>query len=174
MDRKSLRKKVMSLLKGAAIGDIGEDVFSQRSIPTDVHSLPVALVYIQDVSVDRLDEAPKRYLENAQVVIEVVTKHNDDEQLADEMDDLSALVELAMEGDLELEKELNSMNLVSIFNQTEGDGQSPIGSSKLTYMCEYVREPRPEPVLDDLETIHTEYKINDAEDTVSDSITYEE
>lgn len=164
MDRKYLRKKVVQVLKDAKIPLIDQDVFSQRSVPSSIDSLPVALVYAKTLSADRLDESPKRYIKNMDVMIEVVTQHDDDECLADEMDDLSLLVEKAIEDSIDLEKCTEYVNLKTVINDTEGDGQSPTGSSILTFTIGYVTEPRTDWVLPDLKTISTTYQVNGNED----------
>ena len=167
MDRKYLRKKIVQVLKDANIVGIGQDVFSQRSVPSDVDSLPIALVYTKTLNADRFDEAPKRYLKDLGVIIEIVTKHDDDEQLADEMDDLSLLVENAIELSESLELEVDDVELKSVINRTESDGQSPIGSSILTFIISYITEPREDQTLDDLKTIRTTWQMNGNEDKES-------
>lgn len=171
MDRKYLRKKVVQVLKDAKIPYIDQDVFSQRSVPSNIDSLPVALVYTKTMQADRFDESPKRYLKDLDVMIEVVTQNDDDECLADEMDDLSILVENAIEDSIELEKCTEYINLKTVINDTEGDGQSPTGSSILTFTIGYVTEPRTAWVLPDLKTIQTTYKANGNEDGAQDILT---
>lgn len=160
MDRKYLRKKIVQVLKDAKIQLIDQDVFSQRSVPSSIDSLPVALVYVKTMSADRLDESPKRYIKNLDVTIEVVTQHDNDECLADEMDDLSLAVEKAIDDSIDLEKCTEFVNLKTVLNDTEGDGQSPTGSSILTFTIGYVTEPRTDWVLPDLKTIDTNYNFN--------------
>ena len=171
MNRKYLRKKVVQVLKDAKIPNIDQDVFSQRSVPSDVDSLPVVLVYTKTMQADRLDESPKRYIKDLDVMIEVVTQHDTDECLADEMDDLSMLVEKAIEDSIDLEKCTEYVNLKTVINDTEGDGQSPIGSSVLTFTIGYVTEPRTDWVLPDLKTINTTYNMNGNEDGAQDILT---
>lgn len=171
MDRKYIRKKVVQVLKDAKIPFIDQDVYSQRSVPSAVDSLPVALVYTKTLSAERLDESPKRYIKIIDVTIEVVTQHNDDECLADEMDDLSLSVEKAIEDSIDLEKCTEFVNLKTVMNDTEGDGQSPSGSSILTFAIAYVTEPRTDWILPDLKTIGTTYNINENEDGAQDLLT---
>lgn len=172
MDRKFLRKKVAQVLKDAKIPNIDQDVFCQRSVPSSIDSLPVALVYTKTLAAERLDESPKRYIKDLDVMIEVVTQHNDDEELADELDDLSIAVENAIEDSIELEACTEYANLKSVVNDTESEGQSPTGSSIVTFTIGYVTEPRTNWVLPDLKTISTSYKMNgnendDAKDTLT-------
>lgn len=175
MDRKYLRKKVAQVLKDAKIPHIDQDVFTQRSIPTNIDTLPVALVYTKTLIADRLDESPKRYVKDLDVIIEVITQNDNDECLADELDDLSLLAEKAIEDSIELEKCTEYVNLKSVINDTEGDGQSPIGSSILTFTIGYVTEPRTDWIHPDLKTISTTYRANGNEDdTAQDLITFEE
>jgi hypothetical protein len=161
MDRKLLRKKIVEILKDANIPKIGQDVFSQRSVPSDIEGLPVLLVYSKNTSVQRFDESPKRYMESVDITIECVTQHSDDELLADEMDDLALAVEKVIEDNFELENICQSVELKSVVQDTEGDGQSPVGSAKVTYTFEILNEPRTDIVLPGLKTMENNFKMND-------------
>lgn len=142
MDRKYLRKKIQEVLKAANIEGIGEDVLSMRSIPSNIEELPLALIYTKNETINRFDESPKRYMRNLDVMIEIFVTDNDDECLADSMDDLSRAVEKAIENDREVESCVESIELQSVIYDTAGDGQSPLGSAVLTYQVEYITEPK--------------------------------
>lgn len=175
MNRKSLRKKVIEVLKAANNDLFGQDVFDQRSVPTNIELLPVILVYSKNTSVERFDESPKRYMESVDITMECVTQHDDDSLLADELDDLAAAVEKIIEDNYYLEENCESINLKSIIVDTEGTGQSPIGSAKVTYTFEIVNEPRQDVIHDDLKTLDNNWQINDNENNdAKDRLTLQE
>ena len=142
MDRKYLRKKIQDLLKTANIDGVGNDVFSMRSIPSSIEELPIILLYPKNEGVSRFDEAPKRYLRSLNIIIELITVDDSDECLSDTLDDLSAAIEAAIEKDVDLESCVESVELTSVVYDTEGDGQSPVGSAVLNYQIDYITESR--------------------------------
>jgi len=175
MDRKSLRKKVIEVLKGAKINKIGDDIFSARSVGSQHENLPLILVYTKGESVDRFDESPKSYERDFGISLEIITTHDTDEQLADEMDDLSQLVEDVMERSIQsddLFKMVNDYDLTNVAYDTEGDGESPIGKVQLDYNFNYTTDESR--VFDGpgLKRIKSTYKVNgqqsdDAQDTIT-------
>lgn len=161
MDRKYLRKKIQDLLKAGNIEGIGKDVFSMRSIPSSIEELPVILLYPKNENISRFDESPKRYIRSLNIIIEVITTDDNDEILSDELDRLSADVEKIIEKDTEIESCVESIELQSVIYDTEGDGQSPVGSATLTYQIDYITEPREEGPLADFNTAGAEWHAND-------------
>lgn len=175
MNRKSLRKKIVEVLKAANNPLFGQDVLEQRSVPTDIESLPVILIYSKSTSVDRFDESPKRYLESVDITMECITQHDDDSLLADELDDLAAAVEKIIEDNYYLEENCEFINLKSVMSDTEGDGQSPIGSMRLTYTFGIINEPRQDVVHADLNTLDNNWQMNDnLNNDAKDILTLEE
>lgn len=141
-ERKKIRKRVEKLLKDAKIPKVGQDVFSQRSVPTEHESLPVILLYPRNESIERNDHSPKTYQRTLNLEIEIQTTHDTDDLLADELDELAQAVEDVMEesNDLEGLGCVNQLDLISTLYDTEGEGFSPIGSVRLTYAIEYFTE----------------------------------
>ena len=171
MDRKYLRKKIQQLLKDANIPGVGQDVFSMRSIPTGVDSLPLILLYPKNETLDRFDEAPKRYRRSLDMIIEIQTVHDDDELLTDEMDDLAAKVEQVIEDDIVIEADVEHIELKTVAYDTEGDGQSPIGAVKMTYEIEYITEPRSEVAHPDFNQADAVWNANGhPDDSTKDTI----
>ncbi len=164
MNRKYIRKKIFDLLKNASLPGIGEDVFSMRSVPTSVESLPVALIYPKDELIDRFDESPKRYARALSITIEVISTHDTDDCLTDELDDLAEAIESVIENDTTLELEVESIDLKAVIFDQESDGQSPIGSAKITYDITYISEPRSEGSLPYHDTTHVGWHANEHED----------
>lgn len=160
MDRKYLRKKIQEVLKDANIESIGSDVFSMRSIPSSIEELPIVLIYTKNESINRFDEAPKRYMRSLNVLIEVIVTDGNDECLSDRLDELSSLVEQAIEKDNTIEVQVETIELQSVVYDTEGDGQSPVGSASLNYVVEYITEPRGESLLPEFETADVTWNAN--------------
>lgn len=111
MDRKFLRAKVVQVLKDAKIKGIDQDVFSRRSVPSSIDTLPIALVYTKIMNAERLDESPKSYYKELDITIEVPATHNNDECLADLLDDISLDIEAALENSIELEECTQSVDI---------------------------------------------------------------
>lgn len=171
MDRKSLRKKIQTLLKDADLPGVGKDVLTMTSIPSSIENLPVILLYPKNETIDRFDESPKRYRRSLDIIIEIKTMHDTDELLTDEMDDLTSLVEDIIENDTTIEKEVEHIELKSVNFDTEGAGQSPIGSVKMTYEIDYITEPRIDPEFDSFDNLNATWKANahesdDAQDEI--------
>lgn len=164
MDRKYLRKKIQDLLKAGNIEGVGKDVFSMRSISSDIEELPIILIYPKNENISRFDESPKRYLRTLTIIIEVISTDNNDEILSDELDRLSSDVENVIEKDLEIESCVENIELQSVIYDTEGDGQSPVGSATLTYQVDYITEPREDGPLSDFNTAGAEWHANDHSD----------
>jgi len=144
--RKKIRKAIESHLKRSKILNVGDDIFSRRSIPTEHEALPVILIYPKTEGVDRNDHSPKSYQRILSLELECITTADDDNDLADELDDLAQCVEDSMEefetlqGPKDPNCLLNQLDLNSVVYDTEGEGFSPVGSVKLTYNLEYYTE----------------------------------
>lgn len=161
MNKKSLRKKLIEILKDADHESIGQDVFGQRSVPTKIDALPVVLIYSKVTSVDQRDEAPKSYLKNVDVVFEIVTQHSDDEALEDEMDDLSEWLIKTIEDNFYLEENCEYVTLKAENDDTEGNGESPAGTARITYAFGLNFNPRQDLVFDDLKELDNNFQMND-------------
>lgn len=170
MNRKSLRKKVVEILKAANIPGVEQSIFPNRSIPTGIDTLPVILVYSKNAPVDVRDESPKSYVINQDIVIECITQHDDDEKLSDELDDLSDAVIKVIEDNFYLEENCEDVTLTGIISDTEGEGQSPVGSAKVTFSMAINYYPRQDLILDDLKELDNNFKINDNQNNDAKSI----
>lgn len=158
--RKYFRKRIISILKDAQIATVEDNVFSWRSIPDSINELPVIIVYGKNEISSPLDESPKSYEKQFEVTIEIKTMATDDEELNDELDDLSQLVEDLIEADFDLERQA-LVNHSGTQYQTEPDGQSPVGSVMMTFVITYKKNARNESDLDDLKTIASKWNVND-------------
>lgn len=170
MNRKSLRKELVNIIKAANIPGVGQQVFPNRSIPTNIQTLPVVLVYSKNAPVDQRDEAPTSYIINQEMVIECITQHDDDEKLSDELDDLSDAVVKAIEDSLFLEEECERVILRGFISDTDGEGQSPVGSTKVNYTIPFNYVPRTDMEFPDLKVLENNFKMNDNQDNDAKSI----
>ena len=173
-ERKRIRKKVIEILKEARIPNIGESVFSQRSVPTASEDLPVINVYVKSESVERFNQSPKTYKRNLQIELEINTVHNTDDELSDELDDLSQSVEDALEDAVDIlfamkdskgnEDLINDYDLLSALYDIEGAAQNPYGSVRMIYDFEYFTDEDRPKILPDLKSIKTTIKVNGREE----------
>lgn len=164
MDRKYIRKKIQEHLKNSNISGVGKDVFCMRSIPSNIESLPIILLYPKNETITKFDEAPRRYIRGLSMMIELITTDNNDECLTDEMDDLTLLIEEAIEKDIELKSCIENLELQSVVYDTAGEGDSPVGSATITYLIEYITEPNIRDSFADFNTAATTWKPNGHED----------
>ena len=184
MNRKSIRKRVQQLLKDADIPNIGQDVFAQSATPDSIESLPVINVYTLNEDVDRENWGDKAYRRSLSLTIEIKSKHNTSEELADDLDDLSELAEKAIEQGVEkkapgdsifFKEHFENITLVSTRCTTEPDNQSPVGSCVLLYSFIYISEAAPAAIHKDLKTFGNTYSVNGNEDEeAKDQINFEE
>lgn len=171
MNRKSLRKELVDILKTANICGVNGNVFPNRSIPSNIDTLPVILVYSKNAPIDKRDESPKSYLINQEMVIECITQHDDDSKLSDELDDISDAVIKAIEDSFWLEDNCEDVTLTSLITDTEGTGQSPAGSTKVSYTMSLNYYPRQDLVFDDLKSLDNNFSMNDNQNNDAKSIT---
>lgn len=170
MKRKFIRKKIQEVLKGANIGDVGDDVFCRRSTNTEEDELPLINIYTGSEGAERFDEAPKRYKRSLEVTCEIITSENTDEILCDSLDDLSFWTEQAIENDPVLQgweaydKEGNCIEdteVVSVQYDNEGNGNQPIGSCRVTFIISYIEAPITKKVLAPFTGLDTKWEIGD-------------
>jgi len=173
-ERKRIRHKVVEILKKAQIPSVGESVFSQRSIDTDQEELPAINLYTLSESSERENESPKTYQRNLTLEIEITSTHDNDELLADELDDLAQFVEDVMEGSDDLynlthgnskDKLINDYNLINTEYETQGNGSNPIGKVKLSYAFEYYTDEDRPGILKNFERMETQYNVNGSTDS---------
>lgn len=170
MKRKFLRKRIQEVLKNANIEGVLDDVFCRKSTAHDDGLLPIINIYPNTEGVERFDEAPKRYKRSYQITCEIITTHDNDELLCDEMDDLSSAVEEAIENDPVLqgwEPYDNDNNCVedtesiSVQYDSEGNGSTPVGSCRITFMITYIDAPITRKALAPFKGIDTKWELGD-------------
>lgn len=173
-ERKRIRKKVIEILKNKNIPEVEQSIFSQRSVASGAEELPLIIVYIKSETNERHNESPKSYKRNVLIEIEINTTHNTDDELADEMDDLSQYVEDALEKSEPeffkmkdrkgLDGLINDYNLSSSLYDSDGDGMNPVGSVRLVYDFEYYTDENRESSLADFKKMESTYHVNDNSD----------
>ena len=170
MRRKLIRKRVQQVLKDANIPMVEDDVFCRKSVSHDDDELPYINIYPNSENVDRFDEAPKRYRRDFQITCEIVTTHDNDCLLADELDDIANYVEDAIENDSILQgydpydddgSHIEDTEAISVQYDQEGNGSSPGGSVRLTFNVSYVHNPVSKRVLSPFNGLDTKWKIGD-------------
>lgn len=170
MIRKFIRKRIQEVLKAAKIPGVDQDVFCRKTSSHDDGELPLISIYANTEPVNRFDEAPKRYKRSFEVVIEATTIHDNDELLADELDDLSYHIERAIESDKVLQglspydKSGNCFEdteVTSVQYDTQSDGSGPIGAVRLTYSVTYIESPYTEKIYNNFVTVDSQWKIGD-------------
>lgn len=170
MKRKSIRKRIQEVLKAANIEGVEKDVFTRKSTQHDDGDLPYINIYPNTEGAERFDEAPKRYQRNFQITCEIVSVHDNDELLADELDDISDAVEQAIENDPVLQgwepfdKEGHCIEDTEVLNvqyDQEGNGGNPMGSCRVTFMVSYIHLATTKKVLAPFKGIDTKWKIGD-------------
>lgn len=180
MKRKLLRKKVQEVLKSAKIEGIGDDVFCRKSTPHEAQELPYIIIYSNNESTERLDESPKSYIRNLELVVEVITSHDTDELLCDELDDLVSSIETALELDPVLQGfssyyenyKVEDFVASSVRFDQDGGGSSPIGSASIVFNISYYDDPYASKIArSPFSGVETKWNIgdhgdNNAEDSV--------
>jgi len=181
MIRKLLRKRVQQVLKDANITDVGSDVFTRRSYQSDEQLLPIILIYPNTENAERFDESPKRYKRDYQITIEIQTTHDNDELLADELDDLASSVEYAIENDsilqgydpydAENDMHVEDTEVLSIEYDQEGVGSSPVGTCRIVFNISYIHDAYYQRENDPFNGLDTKWDIGDhGENQAADKI----
>lgn len=118
-----------------------KSVFVSRAIPSEVEQFPLINVYSISESVDRFDEAPKRYRRRMTILIECLSLGDTDEAVDCALEKLASQVEDLMERDETLGGLLNKLELTGTDYQQEPDGASPMGLLSLRYLVEFFSTP---------------------------------
>lgn len=180
MKRKFIRERIREVLKSANIDAIGEDIFFRKSTPHDEGNLPYINIYPNNESVERFDEAPKRYTRNFQITCELISTHNTDTLLADELDNISGEIENAIENDEIMQGWrpynnngdcIEDTEVISVQYDGEGNGSNPVGSCRVTFNISYIDAPITKKVLSPFKGVDTKWEIGDHEENrAEDSI----
>lgn len=168
--KRQIKNAVVKLLKD---GDTlaKERVSLSRSIPSESITFPLVNVYSVSESVERFDEAPKRYRRRMTLLIECLSSGDDDDKLDLALERLGNQVEILMEKDETLGGLLNKLELAGTDYQQEPDGASPLALLALRYSLEYFDTPsNGEDELSDFNTAEMGWKIKHGDETENEFI----
>lgn len=140
-DRKVIRDKVKEILEAEpALSEV--PIFSNAAKFIQDDKLPS--IYINSLSeeVRQLDEAPKRYIRQLDLILECYAAGTDEEDVQDLLDNLSLNCEnvLGRNSFLNLEF-VQDVDLVRVEFQFEPEGRKIIGAAKSTFRIEYISAP---------------------------------
>ena len=162
-DRKALRKKVVSLLKGKTAA--GDNVIGNRSLVVKEEDLPAIMVYPRSEAISEYTETPRIYKRELALNIEVVSKAATDEGAADSVDDICETIESIMAVDDRLDCTVQFSKLTDTTFDYQDNGAVPVHSALMTYLAVYLKgAPESRDDGADLETISTDWEIGKAVD----------
>ena len=181
MIRKYLRKRVQKVLSdNPKLKQVISKVVCRRSVASDDNELPIILVYNNQEPSERFDEAPKSYKKFSEFVIEIITSHDTEEELCDELDDLCELVEEAIESDPILRgfepftkngDKFEDIIHSNIEFDDQGEGSSPIGAARMTFTSMYIKDAFNRIAIKDFIGVDIEWNIgNHGDNKATDSV----
>lgn len=170
--RRSLKEKISEFILDKT--EAGGSVFISRAIPTDIHDLPVILIYMKNEDVELFDESPRRYKRTASVVIECISSGVDDSDADDKVEKIAAQVEDLLTKDETLDCLADDTWLGNINFQSEADGQSPVAAAVLTFNVQYFREPISEQCLPDYLRSGVEWQVGHHDESSDETIDAED
>ena len=138
LKRMQIRKSMKDIIKGKTL--VGDQVFTNASIPTWVEDLPVILIYNRSESVDLFGTAPREWEHKSQIAVEIIANGREDasledgcEPVADILDDIGEKIVCELSKDSTLNDTVDEFNLVTMEFNYEGDGNKPIGTHILVF-----------------------------------------
>lgn len=168
--KRQIKNAVAKLLKGGNTL-AKERVSISRSIPSESAIFPLVNVYSLSETVERFDEAPKRYRRRMTLLVECLSVGDDDNKLDDTLEKLGSQVEALMEKDETLGGLLNKLELTSTDYQLEPDGESPMGLLALRYSLEFFTTPyNDEDGLSDLNEVDLDWKVGHNNETAGEVV----
>lgn len=143
LQRANIRNITTDLLRGAT--DAGDNVVSSRRVPNLEENLPSISVYTPSESTRLYSESPLVYLRDLNLEVEILTRAIDDPDSADACDAICDAVEIILEeqdqnADGVLGCEIEKIHLQAISQDMEQVGETVITSTRLQFLCTYVRE----------------------------------
>lgn len=136
--KRAIRNYVKLLLLDKT--DAQDRVFINRVIPTQIEALPVILVYSMGESISRFDEAPKNYLRDFNLRIEIISAGDQDDDLDERLELIGDKVEALLEQDETFNDLVSHIELKSTEYQGDHEAQSPVGMLALNYSVIFVSE----------------------------------
>lgn len=169
--KRKIKNAVVALMKGGNTL-AKERVALSRSIPSESVTFPLINVYSVSETVERFDEAPKRYRRRMTLLIECLSAGDEDDGLDKALEILGRQVEILMERDETLGGLLNKLELTGTDYQQEPDGASPLALLALRYSLEFFDTPyNGEDELSALNEVDLEWKIKHGDETENEVLT---
>lgn len=138
-----IRDRVAALV--GALPFFSGRVYKMRSYALDDAKLPAAVIYVNGAATSLVTIGLKTLMGTMQVIVDLHIK-GDSATIANQIDDVSVLVEDAIGGDFQLNGLVKSCVLDSVAITIGVEGEKPLASARLSYAVEYVT------VISDLET----------------------
>lgn len=136
--RQAIREAVVNLLKGTSASRptaAGERVFDSRFRNIFPAELPCLIVYAMDETVEDRRSSPRMIDRSLSLAVDIFAEATD--QVEDDLDALAEQVESVMSAD----ETLGGLTYDCILSETEmsvvADGETLIGSARLTFIIEY-------------------------------------
>lgn len=155
--KRAIRKYVRLLLLDKT--DAKERVFINRTVPTQVEDLPVILVYSLGETITRFNEAPKDYLREFSLRIEIVAAGDEDNDLDERLEAIGDIVESLLEQDETFSDLVSHIELKSTEYLGNHEAQSPVGVLALNYSVYFLTDAISSISLDDFSGADIKYKI---------------
>lgn len=169
--RETLRKKAVELLLGQT--SAGQSVYASRVEPFISRSweqeLPAIVVYTMDESAELFSAAPREYQRRVELVVEIHAAG--DASLDDTLDSVARQVETVLLSDDTLGGTVNDLRYARTRMVLRDEGETLIGGCRISFEAEYL-EVHPLPAFDnalpDLDSLSTEYSLNNAQTAPDD------
>lgn len=170
LQKLKIRNVIRDFLKNRT--DAKANVFVSRSTKFDHAELPAILIYPDSERVSRFNEAPKRYVRNFALKIEIIGRAATDDELDCQLETIGEQIENLLEANEDEAKTLkpltNSLNLTGSRYSFEGEGQTPVGSLILDYDVEFLKYALPEGLeLDAFKGADVKWKLPETEPNTS-------
>lgn len=155
--KRAIRNYVRLLLKDKT--EAQDRVFINRVIPTQIEDLPVILIYSMGENITRFNEAPKDYLRDFNLRIEIISAGDQDTDLDEKLEAIGDRVESLMEQDETFKDLVSHIELKSTEYQGDHEAQSPVGLLALNYSVLFVTDAITEISLGDFSGTDIKYAI---------------
>ena len=174
LQRKLIRKHIKKVLFGQT--KAGSRVTSNRSETNWQENLPAINLYYQgEPTIEEISQAPRMLKRLINLEVEIIAEGRDDEEVSDNLDDLSEEIEICLSKDDSLDNLVSDIILSSVSQvDISSDGSKPTGSLKLRFDVFYTecspRDIRDQITLQELDTIGAEYNLNSDQDVADRAI----
>lgn len=151
LQRKFVRHAVAQILRGQTAA--GQNVIPGRIVEPESETFPLILVYTPREDLSKYDEAPRRYLRDLTVRVEVLVRQEvNGATVDDQLDDLCEQVECIMERELAilepipadiLEVQYSEAFLRTVDIELVETGNRPHAAAGFSYRLPYIRGEKP-------------------------------